>query len=218
MRLLNSAVLALAFVVLSGACAQSQGQPLSDRSDVSPAASRTAPNSAADRYYIDFRVAEIGTYGHSYVAFGRLDARGKPANAQYADLHPMGNYLIMAIGHLVPVPANTDWDPDVLKLPVASSYFRTLNVAQFRKLEAALREARANKQPYWNALTNNCNHFVAQLARAIGLRAPSDLKLSYAFVPALRELNQSTSNATPPAARRKPAAESKPAGSTSQPL
>jgi hypothetical protein len=218
MRLLNSAVITFAFVFLSGACAQSQGQSPSGKSDVSPAASRTAPSSGADRYYIDFRVAEIGAYGHSYVAFGRLDAGGKPANAHYADLHPMGNYLIMAIGHLVPVPANTDWDPDVLKLPVSSSYFRTLNAAQYKKLEAALREARANKQPYWNALTNNCNHFVAQLARAIGLRAPTDLKLSYAFVPALRELNQSASNATPPALHRKPAVESKPVGSTAPPL
>lgn len=158
----------------------------------SPAAARSS-----GRYYIDFRVAQIGAYGHSYVAYGRLSAQGKPADAHYADLHPMGNYLVMAVGHILPVPANTEWDPEILKLPIASSYFRVLNAAEYARLQAALRKARADKQPYWNALTNNCNHFLAQLARAIGLRAPMDLQVSYAFVPSLRELNGGGAPARP---------------------
>ena len=107
---------------------------------------------------------------------------GKPADAHYADLHPMGNYFIMAMGHVLPVPANTVWDPDVLKLPVASSYMRPLNAAQYARLQVALREAQARKQPYWNAITNNCNHFIGELAQAVGLRVPSDFQLSYMFV------------------------------------
>ena len=104
-------------------------------------------STATDRYYIDFRVAQIGAYGHSYVAYGRLNTRGKPADAHYADLHPMGNYFIMAMGHVLPVPANTVWDPDVLKLPVASSYMRPLNAAQYARLQVALREAQAESSP-----------------------------------------------------------------------
>jgi hypothetical protein len=145
---------------------------------------------SVDRYYIDFRVAQIGVYGHSYVAYGRLNVRGTPADAHYADLHPMGNYLVMAVGHVLPVPANTVWDPDVLKLPVASSYKRPLNAAQYAKLQLALREAQAHRQPYWNAITNNCNHFVGELAQAVGLRVPPDFQVSYLFVPSLRRMNE----------------------------
>jgi hypothetical protein len=149
-----------------------------------------ATPAARGSHYIEFRVARIGTYGHSYVAYGRLDARGSPAEFNYADLHPMGGYLGMALGHVLPVPANTEWNPDVAKLPVASVYRRKLTSGEYKKLLAAVRLARANRNPYWNGLTNNCNHFVAELARSIGLRVPPGLLLSYAFVPALRDLNE----------------------------
>ncbi len=178
--------LALCLMVGSGVVAQAQTSAPSTALRSVPTLART---SSLQSYYVEFRVAQIGAYGHSYVAYGRLDARGKPANVHYADLHPMGNYLVMAVGHLLPVPANTEWDPDVQKLPIASSYFRLLTAAEYAKLQSALRLAR-NKRPYWNAVTNNCNHFVAELARAIGLRAPNDFQLSYAFVPALRQLNE----------------------------
>lgn len=150
----------------------------------------TAGRAAAATHYVEFRVAEIGAYGHSYVAYGRLNGRGEPAEFNYADLHPVGGYLVMAVGHLVPVPANTVWDPDVLKLRIASSYRRNLTSVQYAKLVAAVRRARANQKPYWNALTNNCNHFVSELALSIGLRVPSNLNVSYTFVPALRDLNE----------------------------
>src|SRR3954454_14740338 len=115
---------------------------------------------------------------------------GKPVDAHYADLHPMGNYLIMAVGHVLPVPANTGWGPDVLKLPVGSSYMRPLDAAHYARLQVALKEAQAQRQPYWNAVTNNCNHFVGELAQAIGLRVPPDFQVSYLFVPALRRMNE----------------------------
>ena len=167
----------------------------------SAAAEQRAAATSSDRYYIDFRVAQIGAYGHSYVAYGRLN-HGKPADAHYADLHPMGNYLLMAVGHLLPVPANTVWDPDVLKLPVASSYMRPLTAAQYARLQVALREAQAQKKPYWNAITNNCNHFIGELAQAVGLRVPPDFQVSYLFVPSLRRMNEGDQAAGPAAGLR----------------
>lgn len=151
---------------------------------------RLSHSQAAASYYVEFRVARIGTYGHSYVAYGKLDANGKPTNTRYTDLHPRGNYALMALGHLLPVPANTKWDPEVLTLPIASSYRRKLTSAQHQKLLAAIARAQANKQPYWNAVSNNCNHYVGELARAIGLRTPMNFQVSYAFIPALRDLNE----------------------------
>lgn len=95
---------------------------------------RTTAAQAGMLYYIEFRVARIGTYGHSYVAHGRFNANGQPAEHRYTDLHPIGNYALMALGHVLPVPANTKWDPEVLALPVSSSYRRKLTAAQYKKL------------------------------------------------------------------------------------
>ncbi len=153
----------------------------------SPAAVAAKP--ASSGYYIEVRAARIGAYGHSYVVYGRLNSRGEPTDFHYTDRHPMGNYAVMALGHVLPVPANTAWDPDVLKLPVSSSYRHRLSAAQYQNLLRAVRQAQADKSPTWNALTNNCNHYAARLLRAAGLRAPEDLQLSYGFVPSLRDLN-----------------------------
>jgi len=149
-----------------------------------------APAKQATPYYIEFRAARIGTYGHSYVAYGRLNARGEPANHHYTDRHPIGNYALMALGHVLPVPANAKWDPEVLTLPISSSYRHKLTAAQYQNLVKAVKRAEAEKAPTWNALTNNCNHYVASLARAAGLKAPYNLQLSWEFVPTLRELNE----------------------------
>src|SRR5215471_12038798 len=197
-------ILGLSFLWLSESAAAPRHAQSAPAGESASEARAKATIASPTRYYIEFRVARIGLYGHSYVAYGRLNARGQPADSHYADLHPMGNYAVMAIGHLVPVPANTQWDPDVLKLPVASSYRRNLNEAEYQKLLAAVQRARANKRPTWDAVSNNCNHFVAQLARAVGLRTPNDFQFSYSFIPALRELNERGSQAQASASSRGP--------------
>lgn len=194
----HSGSAALAFVCAFGmaeaASAQQTSRPAASVTGANAQASIGAPNTpSAQRrpggYYIEFRVGQIGAYGHSYVVYGRTD--GAP---NYADLHPMGNYAIMALGHVLPVPANTEWNPDVLKLPVASRYRRPLDSHQYQKLLAAIRQS-ATKQRYWNAVVNNCNHFLGELAEAVGLRVPAQFQLSYAFVPALRALNEGAEGA-----------------------
>jgi len=145
-------------------------------------------------YFIEFRAARIGIYGHSYVAYGRLDRFGNPETTTYTDRHPMGNYAIMALGHFVPVPANTEWDPEVLDLPIAHKYRVRLNDSQYSNLLAAVKRANENKS-YWNAVTNNCNHYVGQLAEAVGLRVPGAFHLSMGFIPDLQEMNEA---AAPP--------------------
>jgi len=147
-------------------------------------------------YFIEFRAARIGIYGHSYVAYGRLDRFGNPDTITYADRHPMGNYAIMALGHFVPVPANTEWDPEVLDLPIAHKYRVKLNDSQYNNLLAAVKRANANTS-YWNAVANNCNHYVGQLAEAIGLRVPGAFHMSMGFIPDLQEMNEA---AAPPMA------------------
>jgi hypothetical protein len=150
----------------------------------------------ARRYFVEFRVATIGAYGHSYAAYGY------GSHVKYADLHPMGGYHVMAVGHLVPVPANTEWDPGVLELPVASRFRVPLTAAQYGRLVAAIAKAKANKSPTWNAITNNCNHFIGQLAEAIGLRVPGSFQVSYSFVPAMKQLNADIARDETPANKR----------------
>jgi hypothetical protein len=166
----------------ANAPANKAGEPQEKHSTLAPA---LRDNTSAARYFIEFRVATIGTYGHSYAVYGSSGGR-----QNFVDLHPMGGYAVMALGHLLPVPANTEWDPEVLKLPVASRYRKALSAEQYAKLLRAVRSAKANKSPYWNAVTNNCNHFIGGLAEAIGLRIPGSFQFSYTFVPALRDLNE----------------------------
>ena len=191
----SRAAATIAMCLMAAAVSTASVTPVSAQ-DTSPAAhAQPTTSSSATPYYIEFRVATIGAYGHSYVKYGRLGAGGQPADARYTDLHPVGNYALMAVGHLVPVPANTKWDPEVLTLPVASSYRRKLTAAQYKKLLAAIQNSRAKQQPYWNAVSNNCNHYVGELARAIGLKTPGTFQVSYAFIPALRDLNEPSASA-----------------------
>ena len=88
-------------------------------------------------------------------------------------------------------PANTVWNPDVLKLPIASRYRVSLTGEQYRKLLIAVKEVKASS-PVWNAVLNNCNHFIGQLAMAIGLKVPTSFQIATAFVPALKDLNEGT--------------------------
>lgn len=184
-RLIAAGILAT-MVAMAPACAQQ-----SSNGDAPAASAKTAaPAASGGSYYIEIRAARIGTYGHSYVVYGRLNARGEPADFHYTDRHPVGNYGLMALGHVLPVPANTKWDPEVLTLPISSTYRQRLTAGQYQNLLRAVRAAQAETSPTWNALANNCNHYAAALARAAGLKAPTNLQLSYDFVPTMRELNE----------------------------
>jgi hypothetical protein len=94
----------------------------------------------------------------------------------------------------------------VLKLPVTARYRRNLNAEQYRKLVAVVNAAKANKSPIWNAVTYNCNHYIGEMAQAVGLKVPGQFQVSYAFVPALKELNEGASATTGRAPRRAVAA------------
>jgi hypothetical protein len=189
--MIGHAVKVVAFMLAVGlplaqAVAQSSNPPPATDGPIKPPKPARPSAHSSKNFFIEFRAAKIGAYGHSYVAYGRLDRRGNPTSTSYADLHPVGNYAVMALGHVVPVPANTEWDPDVLKLPVNYKYRVQLSNDQYKSLLAAL--ARANTR-HWHAVTNNCNHFVGELAKAVGMRVPSEFTLSTGFIPELQKIN-----------------------------
>src|SRR6266705_1972990 len=71
-----------------------------------PAPGRTKAEKPAIRYFIEFRSRTALSYGHAYVVYGRLDARGQMVNPQVAGMHPASNNVVpFMIGLVVPVPA-----------------------------------------------------------------------------------------------------------------
>jgi len=140
-------------------------------------------------YYVEFRADENGIYGHSYVAYGRRNARGQPVSAAYADIHPAGDWAGMVLGHFLPVDAETRPDPGTPRLPIVSYFRQPLTASGYRRLLDVVAHLRAENRA-WSVIGYNCNDFVADVARGLGMRAPSTLLFPYDFIPALKLLNE----------------------------
>jgi hypothetical protein len=90
------------------------------------AAAQTQSTQAEEySYYVEFRVAVDGIYGHSYIAYGQLDSFGRPATASYADIHPTGDFPSMVLGHFLAMEAATVPEKDTLGYKIASRFRRT---------------------------------------------------------------------------------------------
>jgi hypothetical protein len=140
-------------------------------------------------YYVEFRVAVDGVYGHSYIAYGHLNALGQPATTTYADIHPTGSVPSMVLGHFFPMEAATTPEKETLGFKIASRFRRPLTVAEYRKLNSVIARIRAAGHA-WSVLAYNCNDFVADVARGIGMQAPSSLLPCYDFIPKLQAMNE----------------------------
>jgi hypothetical protein len=153
-------------------------------------------------YYVEFRVAVNGVYGHSYIPYGRLDSLGLPATAAYADIHPTGDLPSMVLGHFFPMHAATIPEKDTLGYRIARRFRRPVTAAEYGRLNAVIAHIRAARHS-WSVLAYNCNDFVADVARAVGMQTPATLSLPYDFIPALQAINASKRRqiSAPPPAR-----------------
>lgn len=146
----------------------------------------SAAAAASEHYFVEFRAIEDPLYGHSYIAYGRLDGSGGHAATQYADFYPKdaptGNALVYS------GPAKTHPTRDMLRRKVVSVSRHTLSAQQFRRLTAAIAHARASHAT-WSMLGYNCNAFVADAAKAIGLQAPGPTMPAIDFIASLRDMN-----------------------------
>ena len=121
-----------------------------------------------------------------------LTANGQPADRHYADLHPMGNYAMMAIGHVLPVPANHGLGSGCVE---TAGLIVISPQAQCGRIPKTAGRGEGARMPtssrYWNAMSQQLQPLCCGDWRApIGMRAPNDLQVSYAFVPSLRDLNE----------------------------
>jgi hypothetical protein len=125
---------------------------------------------------------------------GRLNANGEVGELtpdQVAGLHPASESPTpWMIGHVVPVPSETGPSDGDLEEQYVSARFRVmLSEPEYRKVVAHIRERQKNS-PLWHAVLYNCNAWVGEIARFMGLKAPMDtLQFPAEYINAMRELN-----------------------------
>ncbi|POR51897.1 hypothetical protein CYD53_106180 [Bosea psychrotolerans] len=158
-------------------------------------APRREASQRTDQYYVEFRSRYALSYGHTFLVYGRLNAKGEIGQVtadQVAGLHPAGEGpQLWSVGHVLPVPAETGPSDGDLEDEYISARFRVpLNEAQYRRVAAYIR----NKQktsPAWHAVLYNCNRWVGEVATFMGLQAPSNTLLYPAdYIASLRSLNR----------------------------
>jgi hypothetical protein len=97
----------------------------------------------------------------------------------------------MVLGHFFPMEAATTPEKDTLGYKLASRFRQPLTAAKYRRLKLVIVHIRAAHHS-WSVLAYNCNDFVADVARGMGMHTPTTLSLPYDFIPTLQAINEST--------------------------
>ena len=159
-------------------------------------AAKPAPKSEP-RYFVEFRGRYAMSYGHAYIAFGRLNDKGEIAESEIAGLHPFTeSSLPWTIGHLIPVPSEVGAsDGDLEDEYISARYRVELNAAEYARVVAYIRHLQATS-PLWWAPVYNCVSFLKEVAQYMGLRTPAVTWLyPQVFVNAMREMNKGQQHA-----------------------
>jgi hypothetical protein len=142
-------------------------------------------------YFIEFRARAAQSYGHTFSVFGRTNAQGKIVTAEVAGLHPFTESAIpWMIRHLVVVPSEVGAsDGDTEDQYVIARFRVLLSEAEYKKVTKFIKQLK-DKSPLWHAILYNCNAFVGDIARFMGLETPaSTLSMPKDYIDQLRELN-----------------------------
>jgi hypothetical protein len=173
---------------LSSARAQTTSQPQIARQTSSKPAAAVV-TSGSGQYYFEFRSRQAWDYGHTFVVFGRVGEA--PSRNNVAGLSPKGDDPSMwVMGHYVPVPSDTGWtDGDLEDKYITSRYRVLVSKEQYDRTVAYIRQLQA-KSTTWSAELYNCNAFVADIAKFMGLKVPaSSLIYPKVFVSNMRKIN-----------------------------
>jgi hypothetical protein len=157
---------------------------------VRPASNNTSiVTSGSGQYYFEFRSRQAWDYGHTFVVFGRVGE--PPSKKNVAGLSPKGDDPQMwLMGHYVPVPSDTGWtDGDLEDKYVTSRYRVLVSKEQYDRTVAYIRQLQA-KSTTWSVELYNCNAFVADIAKFMGLKAPASTWIyPKVFVSNMRKIN-----------------------------
>lgn len=179
------------FTSFTAAKAQAVAPDATTRQQIlrSASAKTAVYTSGSGPYYIEFRSRYAWDYGHTYIVHGRVGET--PTKASVAGLSPVGDdATAWVIGHYVPVPAETGWtDGDLEDKYVTSRYRVLMSKEEYDRVLAHIQQLQAQSH-MWSAELYNCNAFVADVARYMGLSVPSStLIYPKIFVNHLRMLN-----------------------------
>jgi hypothetical protein len=144
---------------------------------------------AARPYFIEFRARSALSYGHTFAVIGRVGSKITAKNV--VGLHPFTESSVpWVLGHLMFVPSETGFsDGDIEDEYITARYRVSLTEAEHKKLMADIAKLKSNS-PVWHAAIYNCNSFVADIAKSLGLRAPfNKWLLPKEFITELRQLN-----------------------------
>jgi hypothetical protein len=152
---------------------------------------------AGKSYYIEFRSRSAQSYGHTFSVYGRLNG-SRIASKTVAGLHPATESPVpWMIGHVVLVPSETGAsDGDTEDQYVTARFRVVMNEAEYKKVTGYINQLRA-KSPVWHAVLYNCNAFVGDIAKFMGMETPSSTMLMPEdYITSLRDLNINRSSAS----------------------
>jgi hypothetical protein len=86
------------------------------------------------------------------------------------------DFLSMVLGHFFPMEAATSPEKDTLGCKIATRFRRPLTAAEYGRLNSVISHIRAARHS-WSVLAYNCNDFVADVARGMGMQTPTTLSL-----------------------------------------
>ena len=231
-RTILAALCGIAFswgVTLSTANAQENSAP--EKPDyttggVEQITAKANPNSTVKvkNYFVEFRSRSALSYGHTFLVHGKLNAQGqvgKVSKGQVAGLHPISESSVpWMIGHLIPVIAERGWsDGDDEDEYVTAAYRVTLTEQEYARVSAYIRQHQKNS-PMWHAVLYNCNAWVGDVAKFMGLKAPENT-LAYPedYISGMAKLNGATATRPNPVPKRsgQPATAGAPKPATPKP-
>jgi hypothetical protein len=178
-----------------------------------------ASKASVKRYFVEFRARAALSYGHAFLVHGKLNAQGEVGQVtpkQVAGLHPFSDSSIpWSVGHVVPVIAEHGWtDGDTEDEYITARYRVLLTEAEYNDMVAYIDKLN-KKTPLWHAVAYNCESFIGDVAKYIGLKAPSStLIFPDEYIKTMADLNGGTVKMLPSATA---AAKPKPAARTARP-
>ena len=105
------------------------------------------------------------------------------------------------IGHVIPVVSENGWsDGDTEDEYVTARYRVLLTEEEYAKVSANIRKLQKNS-PLWHAVLYNCNAWVGDVAKSMGLKAPNAGLYPEDFISSLASLNGGTASRPNPSIR-----------------
>ena len=188
--------MAITRFLVAGFCAWALVQGTASLAQTAPqpqtaTAARTTPKpttpKSAKPYFIEFRARSALSYGHTFAVYGRV---GTKTNAlQVAGLHPFSESSVpWMIGHSVRVPSETGASDGDTEDEYIIAQYECCDRSRIQNTDEQHQEA-ASQFPVWHAVLYNCNAFVADIAKSIGLKSPSSLQMPKELIDEMRQMN-----------------------------